>query len=340
MNTIIKEQFENILDLYLLEKVNTFSRNKLANSIRSFGSNFKDSIQLPDNYLTKGSAGQGNWAEVPWICIFDKEISISAQRGYYIVYLFDSNMQRIYLSLNQGWTQYTERNPLKTAQEEIKNVATTLQGLIRSTLKDFSFDSINLNSKKILAQGYELGHICGKFYNKGEIPNDAIIIQDLWKLIGVYRELKALIGSDVAFIKNLVPPELQEKTIISIAQRFEKAQSDEELDIELKKLEEECSNLTPHKAIHTIRAIERNERLADLIKKRANYKCEICGFPGFEMKNGERYAEAHHKEPLSRLGKNIPSNMFCVCPTCHRILHYGSLSAYEMRRMMWYGSSL
>ena len=43
-------------------------------------------------YKIQGSIGQGNPAEIPWICVFDLEITSSAQDGYYIVYLFKSDM--------------------------------------------------------------------------------------------------------------------------------------------------------------------------------------------------------------------------------------------------------
>src|SRR5437899_3414008 len=37
--------------------------------------------------LVAGSAGAGNWAEVPWISIFDPVVTDSATRGCYVVYL-------------------------------------------------------------------------------------------------------------------------------------------------------------------------------------------------------------------------------------------------------------
>jgi 5-methylcytosine-specific restriction enzyme A len=39
-------------------------------------------------YRVTGSPGRGNWAETPWVSVFDRLITETAQRGYYIVYLF------------------------------------------------------------------------------------------------------------------------------------------------------------------------------------------------------------------------------------------------------------
>ncbi len=55
-------------------------------------------------YLVSGSAGQGNWARVPWAAVFDRFVTDTAQDGYYVVYLVREDFAGIYLSLNQGVT--------------------------------------------------------------------------------------------------------------------------------------------------------------------------------------------------------------------------------------------
>jgi hypothetical protein len=52
-------------------------------------------------YLVVGSAGKGNWARTVWLAFFDRMVTESAQRGFYIVYLISGDGSRIYLSLNQ-----------------------------------------------------------------------------------------------------------------------------------------------------------------------------------------------------------------------------------------------
>lgn len=39
------------------------------------------------------------------MAVFNKEITESAQRGYFIVYLFREDMEGVYLSLNQGMNE-------------------------------------------------------------------------------------------------------------------------------------------------------------------------------------------------------------------------------------------
>ena len=79
---------------------------------------------MKSKYKIQGSIGQGNPAEIPWICVFDLDITKSAQDGFYIVYLFTSDMSGVYLSLNQGWTQYEREYGTKEGRIEIKKNAT------------------------------------------------------------------------------------------------------------------------------------------------------------------------------------------------------------------------
>lgn len=51
-------------------------------------------------YLVEGSSGAGNRADMPWICIFDRDITESATYSIYICYLFRADMTGAYLSLN------------------------------------------------------------------------------------------------------------------------------------------------------------------------------------------------------------------------------------------------
>src|SRR5690606_14582516 len=78
-----------------------------------------------------GSAGRGNFAEIPHICGFDLGITKSAQEGYYIVYLFSADSKRVYLSLNQGWTSFLRRFHANDAKIEIAKCARIARGLLK-----------------------------------------------------------------------------------------------------------------------------------------------------------------------------------------------------------------
>lgn len=74
----------------------------------------------PNIYHVAGSVGKGRWAEIPWISIFLKNLTTSATRGYYIVYLFSADGSGVYVSLNQGWTYFKEKYGTKIGRAKIQ----------------------------------------------------------------------------------------------------------------------------------------------------------------------------------------------------------------------------
>ena len=101
----LKDYLLNVINNYQIEKQNTFKQNWLAKCIRNEADkSVSEFIFNRKEYKVSASAGQGGWAEVPWLGIFHKDVSTSAQEGYYIVYLFRGDSEGVYLSLNQGFT--------------------------------------------------------------------------------------------------------------------------------------------------------------------------------------------------------------------------------------------
>lgn len=70
---------------------------------------------------------------------------------------------------------------------------------------------------------------------------------------------------------------------------------------------------------------ERPNTVSKLIKESRGPTCQICGFPGFVMRNGRTYCEVHHLFHVARRlpGTLGPKHLIVVCATCHRKLHYG-----------------
>jgi 5-methylcytosine-specific restriction protein A len=56
-------------------------------------------------HKVKGSAGVGVWAETPWAAAFDEDVTDTAQKGFYVVYLFRHDGEATYLTLDQGTTE-------------------------------------------------------------------------------------------------------------------------------------------------------------------------------------------------------------------------------------------
>jgi 5-methylcytosine-specific restriction protein A len=264
-------------------------------------------------YKIKGSIGQGVPAEIPWICIFDSEITKSAQTGYYIVYLFNAEMNGIYLSLNQGWTQYEAEYGIKRGKEQIRKNANFAQSLLRSD-QGFSYAKIDLNATSSLGKGYEAGNICSKFYSTANIPTDQELIDDLRNLIGVFRELKGFVGPD----------------ILNISAKTDENTFQQEIQIgERKDLSRGKVSKKEKKAVGVSPATwPRDVNMSYTALDDANYKCENDTLHATFVsgRTGKQFVEAHHLVPMEyqddfEVSIDVPENIISLCPNCHRAFH-------------------
>ena len=181
----MKKEFEEILKGYI-------DGSNVVNSNISY---FQPLIHdLPEeissiagnDYKVKGSAGQGNKADYPWICIFDKRITESAQEGLYIAYLFRDDMSGFYLSLNQGVTYFLEKNSTADPKKTSKYFADQISN-DRFTKAPISLvRKAKPNSKK--GKQYESTNIISKFYDLASL-DDSVLKADLEEMLKIYKDL-------------------------------------------------------------------------------------------------------------------------------------------------------
>lgn len=140
------------------------------------------------------SVGQGNWAQVFWICIRDPEIAKSVQDGVYIVYLLSKDSSKLYLSLNQGCSELYKTHSMSETISILRECA----GEICSKLdiKDFIPNEIlDLGDDlTTLAKLYQYGNIAHKVYYKDNLPSNEELQNDLRILIDVYKAYKDLVN--------------------------------------------------------------------------------------------------------------------------------------------------
>lgn len=161
------------------------------------------------DYVLEGSVSRGNIADIPWLCIYDKDITIKAGNGFYIVYLFSPDMKTIYLSLNLAWTQfedYAKENNLRPiTKKAIANIQSNVENAqkLLHTISRFNLSKMDLNSSSGLAPGYEAGSICYLEYNTSDMPSEEELINDINDFLIAYSELKKLVGTSALDIKNI-----------------------------------------------------------------------------------------------------------------------------------------
>lgn len=74
---------------------------------------------------------------------------------------------------------------------------------------------------------------------------------------------------------------------------------------------------------------ERPSSITNAVKRTRGSTCQICGYSGFQKKDGSNYCEVHH---LFQLSSSPPDEclsaeyLIVVCANCHRQIHYGNAS--------------
>ena len=279
----------------------------------------KQKACLNKEYKCEGSIGKGRLAKITWISIYDTKITKSAIRGYYIVYLFQNDLKGFYLSLNQGWTQYKNEFKTKRGKEKIRENKDKAQALLKGT-HGFSFEKIYLHASGDLPNGYELGNICSKYYSFNSLPEDNELIDDLRNLIGIYRELKGLIGADILNFDSI-------KTETEFQQEIQKIRSKHDVKEGLLEKSE------VGKVEHNIFSWNRNPQMSANAIIEAKYQCENNRtHQTFTSPiSGKQFMEAHHLVPMRfqeefNYSIDVPENIICLCPNCHRAFHFGSNS--------------
>lgn len=191
----IRSIISTVLSDYTREKERAFAKNPLAQLLRSgFQGNVEDDV-LGDGIVTSGSPGQGQWATVPWIGIFDKEISTSATRGFYIVYLFSSDMKSVYISLNQGWTFFKDtygHNAKKQAKDVVKHFQNIL--IIKNNrMTTVPIHLLQPTESNDLVAGYERCNIFSIKYEADHLPTNEQMENDLIDMIACLKDIKKVL---------------------------------------------------------------------------------------------------------------------------------------------------
>ncbi len=145
-----------------------------------------------DLYIA-GSCGKGQKTDYPWVAIYNTNITRSAMKGLYIVYLFKKDLSGFYLTLNQGITYFANAYG-KEKYECARKVAEYFKDEIGDDY--FSKSQIDLGGTKgTLGYGYAQTSILSKFYQANNFSDDEIK-SDLERMMNIYDELAGVLGED------------------------------------------------------------------------------------------------------------------------------------------------
>jgi 5-methylcytosine-specific restriction protein A len=278
----LRETLQTILTDYTKAISEPLEGHALAQFIRGGA---EDSVrqalgELGTGLLVEGSPGQGNWATVPWISVFDPAITTSATRGYYVVYLFHAHEPVVHLSLNQGTTAVREEFAGK-ARDVLADRAEFMRKRVAEYGAMLPVQTIDLGSNARLPGDYVAGHALGTTYALDALPTETTLRADLQNVVRVYRALTYRGG-----IEGDVEPQ---------------AELEDEFNIPTQATVIETRKYAFH------RKIERNRTAAKQAKKFHGTRCQACDLDFEERygKIGKGFIEAHHLKAISTLEEGV-----------------------------------
>jgi len=147
----------------------------------------------PEEYVIKGSGGKGNITPGPHIEIMNGRITTSPQSGYYVVYLFSADMERLYLSLAFGVTAFKEQFGEGVAHREAMQRSA---GEARRPINIPESFPAKLMGELDLIEGpgtvvydYQFSNIAAIEYDLNDLPDDADLIDDLSSMLDLYEDV-------------------------------------------------------------------------------------------------------------------------------------------------------
>lgn len=183
----LKKHLDNIMDNYVQAKREPFKDHSLGILLRrTIPSELRALPFLNEEYYKiQGSIGQGKWADVPWFSILDKRITSTTQSGEYVIYIFAEDMSAVYLSFAQGVAIVPKEKGSDDKYTYLRNKTQEIRKLIPLTNmnKDENIQLLGHDRGK----EYQVATVAYMKYERGKVPSDEILVQDLQNIMEEYR---------------------------------------------------------------------------------------------------------------------------------------------------------
>jgi hypothetical protein len=144
------------------------------------------------DFLAEGRDGTGRKTRVPWARFGSISRSPRATEGFYVVYLWAFDGSAVFLSLNQGTTEFIGnqfvRRPLEVLESRVDFARDTLADW-KSSRGDLTPLALHDPGDDSLGRGYELGDVAAIRYENGSIPDDATLLSDAIQFAQALREV-------------------------------------------------------------------------------------------------------------------------------------------------------
>lgn len=201
----LHDLFKKIIAEYADVYKDVWKTNDFKNPFRNlFDEDIPQAIRnIPEidtnTYSIKGSYGVGRWTEVPYIVVCNRNVTTSASRGVYVVYLLNKDEHALYLTFGIAVTEILKH--LKKMEDADANKLMSLSKLnspkAMETLREFSGEirarlgNIDFQTDDQIHSGkeaYDAGTICYKKYTLDNLPSDDVLKRDLLSFLAIYEK--------------------------------------------------------------------------------------------------------------------------------------------------------
>jgi hypothetical protein len=160
-----------------------------------------DKKSYKEDLVSKGSPGEGVKTLAPWIATFDTNITVSAKRGFYPVYLFSGDLVNLYLSIAFGVTDFEEifgagkksLTAIRNAAANKRNYSEALleKNLNKRILSELKRSPIDVarGNKNFLHRAYGEGTIFSLEYKLEGLPSNEILCEDYDQILDLYKSM-------------------------------------------------------------------------------------------------------------------------------------------------------
>lgn len=215
----MRELFESVLDLQLQHSSkNTpkmiergkLIRDAIPGRMRAWNA-AKPSAVLPfkGRLNVQGRDGTGLKTFVPWVRIHSPEMSPSAQKGWYVVYLFRQDGDGVALCISHGSTRFDGGDFKPRTADEAARLMEWGRGVIGTQAAAIGMvQGVQLGSVEKLSRAYESTTAFSKSYRRSDLPDDSTLAADAERAVGLVGELYR--AQELGAAPYSEPPEVRE----------------------------------------------------------------------------------------------------------------------------------
>ena len=177
----VQELFEKILAEYPQARTGSTRNSPMRGVFERAARALDESRPMQQRwaFIATRSIGQGVWADVPWISLLDSRETTTTTRGTYAAYLFRGDGSAVALCVMQGATEPLRRGAEGRAEIVRKIADIRDQSGPELEAAGFALDAVDLRPRTRLGRDYEFATAAFKLYERGTVPDDEALLNDL-----------------------------------------------------------------------------------------------------------------------------------------------------------------